>query len=58
MDGNRAFVRSFTRDGKTTHQRMVFRDVKPDSLTWVWQASTDGGTTWSTQWEIAYKRLK
>jgi hypothetical protein len=57
VDGNMAFVRSFTKDGKTTHQRMVFRDVKPESLTWLWQSSPDGNT-WATQWEIAYKRLK
>jgi hypothetical protein len=57
VDGDMAFVRSFTKDGKTTHQRMVFRDVKPDSLTWLWQSSADGNT-WSTQWEIAYKRIK
>lgn len=56
VDGNMAFVRTFTKDGKTTHQRMVFRDVKADSLTWVWQSSPDGNV-WSTQWEIAYKRL-
>jgi hypothetical protein len=57
VDGNMAFVRTFTKDGKTTHQRMVFRDVKPDSLTWLWQSSPDG-KAWSTQWEIAYNRLK
>ena len=57
VEGNMAFVREATKDGKTTHQRMVFRDVKPDSLTWLWQASTDG-KAWATQWEIAYKRVK
>lgn len=57
VDGNMAFARAFERGGKTTHQRMVFRDVKPDSLKWLWQQSTDG-TTWTTQWEIEYKRLK
>jgi hypothetical protein len=57
VEGNMAFVRTFTKDGKTTHQRMVFRDVKPDSLVWLWQQSPDGNA-WSTQWEIGYKRLK
>ena len=57
VDGDMAFVRAFTKDGKTTHQRMVFKDVKPDSLTWLWQSSPDGNA-WATQWEIAYKRLK
>ena len=57
VDGDMAFVRSFTKDGKTTHQRMVFRDVKPDSLTWLWQSSPDG-QAWTTQWEIGYTRVK
>ena len=57
VDGDMAFVRSFTRDGKTTHQRMVFRDVKPDSLLWLWQSSPDG-KAWTTQWEIAYRRVR
>lgn len=55
VDGNMAFVRSATRAGKVTHQRMVFRDVKGDSLTWLWQSSPDGHA-WTTQWEIAYHR--
>jgi hypothetical protein len=39
-------------------QRMIFQDVEKDSLTWRWQRSDDGGTTWVTQWEIGYRRLK
>jgi hypothetical protein len=57
VDGNFAFVRTVTRNGKTSHQRMVWRDVKPDSFTWLWQASPDG-QAWTTQWEIAYTRAK
>jgi len=57
VDGDMAFVRSVTRDGKTTHQRMVFRDVKADSLLWLWQSSPDG-QAWVTQWEIAYTRVR
>jgi len=57
VDGDMAFVRAVTRDGKTTHQRMVFRDVRADSLTWLWQSSPDG-KAWATQWEIEYKRIK
>jgi hypothetical protein len=57
VDGNMAFAREVTKDGKTTYQRMVFRDVKPESLTWLWQSSPDG-KAWATQWEIAYRRLK
>jgi hypothetical protein len=57
VDGDMAFVRSFTRNGKTTHQRMVFRDVKPASLKWLWQTSPDG-QAWTTQWDIDYRRLR
>jgi hypothetical protein len=53
---------SFAREAETTsgkfHQRMVWQDVKRDSLKWLWQRSDDGGRTWSTQWEIDYRRVK
>ena len=58
VDGNRVFAREFQRQGRTTRQRMVFRDVKPDAFKWLWQSSTDGGATWSTAWEIDYRRVK
>jgi hypothetical protein len=57
-EGNRVFARQFQRQGKTTMQRMLFRDVKPDAFKWLWQNSTDGGTTWNTAWEIDYRRVK
>ena len=58
VDGNRVFAREFQRQGRTTRQRMVFRDVTPDAFKWLWQSSTDGGATWSTAWEIDYRRVK
>lgn len=51
VEGDFAFVRGAT-------HRMVFREVKPASLKWLWQATTDGGRTWTTQWEIDYRRAK
>jgi Protein of unknown function (DUF1579) len=57
VDGDRVFAREFTRQGKLVKQRMVFKDVTPDSFTWLWQASVDGGA-WKTNWEIAYRRVK
>ena len=57
VDGDMAFARSFVKDGKAVHQRMVFRDVKADSLKWLWQSSPDG-QAWSTQWEIEYRRVR
>jgi len=50
--------RTFERDGKRIHQRMVFQDVQADTLKWLWQRSGDGGATWATQWEIDYRRVR
>ena len=36
--------------------RMVFYNIKKDSFHWSWQASTDGGASWKTNWLIHYKR--
>jgi len=55
-DGRMVFAREAQRDGKPFRQRMVFEDVKRESLRWLWQRSDDGGRTWKTLWEIAYRR--
>ena len=57
VDGNFAFERTVTRNGRTSHQRMVFSEVKPDSLRWSWQLSPDG-KAWNTAWDIEYRRVK
>ena len=57
-DGRMVFARQAERDGKRFAQRMVFDDVTRDSLTWRWQRSDDGGRTWKTLWEIAYRRRR
>jgi hypothetical protein len=36
--------------------RMVFENIKRDSLTWRWQASDDGAT-WTDKWVIRYDRI-
>lgn len=43
-------------DGRRLVQRMVFRNITDDSLTWDWEASYDGGETWSLNWRIFYER--
>ena len=59
MQGDKMILsRSVTREGKTLKQRMVFHDIKPDSLTWDWQRSTDQGKTWENLWTIQYQRIK
>jgi hypothetical protein len=43
--------------GKPIVQRMVFYNIKPDSMTWDWESSEDGGKTWKLNWRINYKRI-
>lgn len=57
-EGRMVLAREFERGGKRVMQRMVFQDIGRDSLKWLWQRSEDGGGTWSTQWEIDYRRVK
>jgi hypothetical protein len=56
FDGAFAFVRDAPEIGTRGRQRMVFRDVQPDRFRWTWEASLDGGETWTLRWEIAYRR--
>lgn len=53
VDGDK---KMFVTDGKESFQRMVFYDIKKDSFTWDWEATTDGGKTWKLQWRIEYER--
>jgi hypothetical protein len=46
-----------TRDGKTVLMRMVFLDVKKDSLRWEWQRQADG-KTWQPMMIIEYRRRR
>jgi hypothetical protein len=55
-DGKMILERSFTRAGKILQQRMIFRDIRTDSLVWDWQLSEDNGKTWQTTWQIHYQR--
>ncbi len=38
--------------------RMVFTDIKANSMTWLWQKTSDGGKSWHENWKINYSRLK
>lgn len=56
-DGNMILGRSFVGPkGRTVHQRMVFFDITPNSLSWRWESSLDAGKTWKELWLIRYKR--
>jgi hypothetical protein len=56
VDGWFSFARDAPEDGPAIRQRMVFRDVRPESFRWTWEISTDGGASWDVRWEIAYTR--
>ncbi len=59
VDGDRRLFVSAPRplrDGGTLLQRMIFHAITPQSFTWDWQSSTDGGQTWLLQWRIVYSR--
>jgi hypothetical protein len=45
-------------NGNQVRQRMVFKNIKPDSLDWSWERSTDGGKTWQIVWPIHYERIR
>lgn len=38
--------------------RMLWRDIRPDSLRWLWERSPNGGSSWETLWELRYERLR
>ena len=57
-DGRMVLNREFVRNGKAVKQRMVWQDIEADRLKWLWQASQDGGSTWTTAWEIEYRRKR
>lgn len=44
-------------DGREFTQRMVFYDIKEDSVMWDWESSQDGGETWRLNWRIRYQRM-
>lgn len=58
FDGDkRIFIREVENsEGNTFMQRMIFYDIKPNSLKWNWERSTDGGKNWKLLWKIAYQR--
>jgi hypothetical protein len=57
-DGKMTLARSFQKDGKTIHQRMVWFDITPAKFKWNWERSLDGGKTWEVQWAIDYTKRK
>ena len=58
VDGWFAFERVAPERGPRARQRMVFRDVQPESFHWTWESSADDGETWITRWAIDYRRRR
>ncbi len=58
VDGRMILEREAKTAKGTIRQRMVFQDIRHDGLKWLWQRSSDGGKSWTTQWEIDYTRAK
>jgi hypothetical protein len=42
--------------GRKLLQRMVWKNIRPDSLDWSWERSEDEGKTWRVLWLIHYQR--
>jgi hypothetical protein len=42
--------------GVKSMQRMVYKNISASEFDWSWEASSDGGKTWTVQWPIHYKR--
>lgn len=42
----------------STQFRMVFSDIKENSLIWTWQKTDNNGEKWHDLWKINYKRMK
>lgn len=57
-DGRLILLRRAPLLGENVMQRMVFSEIRAESLTWDWQVSTDNGTSWSTRWQLRYTRRK
>lgn len=54
--GQMALYTEREQGGKTIKYRMVFQNIKKNSLFWVWERSGDGGQTWYRMFELNYKR--
>lgn len=61
VDGEKRIFRTRVfdlEDGRKFTQRMVFKEITEDSMTWDWEASNDGGETWQLNWRIFYTKKK
>lgn len=57
-DGKMILYHEAERGGEKFLQRMVFYNIKENSLDWNWEKSTDSGKSWQLQWKIHYERKR
>ncbi|UKN03652.1 hypothetical protein K6119_09015 [Paracrocinitomix mangrovi] len=51
-------TRGEVKNNKIVMKRMLFYNITPNSFTWDWEISTDGGKTWKLNWQIKYIRIR
>jgi hypothetical protein len=57
-DGNIYYRSERVDDGKKVPMKMTFFPKGPDELRQLGEASTDGGASWSVEYDLLYKRKK
>jgi hypothetical protein len=55
-DGMMDLRRTATRHDSTFVQRILYKNITPDSMTWQWERSDDNGETWRVLWTLFYTR--
>lgn len=45
-------------NGKKYQTRLVWKNIKKDTMDWSYERSDDKGKTWKSQWDISYRRIK
>ena len=56
QNGTGEFYAQETHKGRHVYSRFVWSKITPDSCQWEQALSTDGGTTWETNWIMEFTR--
>lgn len=49
-------TKPISKGDKVIIRRMIFYNITPQSFTWDWEITQDGGETWQLAWQILYVR--
>lgn len=56
-DGQMVLSREVTApSGQKVIQRVIWKNIRRESIDWTWERSSDGGQTWQLLWSIRYQR--